>query len=102
MIMEIVFWTSLFFILYAYFGYPLLLLAFSLFRNKEVKKGDITPMLSFIITAYNEEKRIKDKIENTLKQNYPKDKLEIIVASDCSTDNTNTIVSSYQSYGIKL
>ncbi len=74
----------------------------SLFRNYNIKKGNITPPVSFIITAYNEEKRIKDKIENTLKQDYPKDKLEIIVASDCSTDKTDEIVKSYQSQGVKL
>jgi glycosyltransferase involved in cell wall biosynthesis len=74
----------------------------SIFRDHKVKKGDITPRVSFIITAYNEEKRIRDKIENTLNQNYPGDKLEIIVASDHSTDRTDEIVKSYQSQGVKL
>lgn len=77
-------------------------MAISLFRNHSVKKGNITPKVSFIITAYNEDKRIKDKIENTLKQNYPKDKLEIIVASDCSTDGTDEIVNSYNFCGVRL
>lgn len=99
---EILFWSSLLFIIYAYFGYPLILMAISLFRNHSVKKGDITPLVSFVITAYNEEKRIQEKIENTLKQDYPKDKLEIIVASDSSTDMTDEIVKSYQHQGIKL
>jgi cellulose synthase/poly-beta-1,6-N-acetylglucosamine synthase-like glycosyltransferase len=99
---EVIFWFSLFFIVYAYFGYPLILIAVSFFRNHSVKKGDIVPTVSFIITAYNEEKRIQDKIENTLKQDYPKDKLEIIVASDSSTDMTDEIVKSYQHQGIKL
>ena len=93
---EVIFWFSLFFIGYAFFGYPLMLIAISLFRNHSVKKGNITPNVSFIITAYNEEKRIQEKIENTLKQDYPKDKLEIIVASDSSTDMTDEIVKSYQ------
>lgn len=100
--MKLLFLFSICFILYAYFGYPLILMVISLFRNYNIKKGNITPPVSFIITAYNEEKRIKDKIENTLKQDYPKDKLEIIVASDCSTDKTDEIVKSYQSQGVKL
>lgn len=99
---EIIFWSSILFIFYSYFGYPLILTAISLFRSHSVKKGDITPVVSFIITAYNEERQIKEKIENTLKQDYPKDKLEIIVASDCSSDRTDEIVRSYKSNGIRL
>lgn len=100
--MKPLFYFSIFFILYAYFGYPLVLMSISIFRSRPVKKGDITPPVSFIITAYNEEKRIREKIENTLQQDYPKDKLEIIVASDCSADRTDEIVKSYQSQGVKL
>lgn len=102
MIAQAVFWSSIAFILYAYFGYPLLLLALSLFRSHPVKKGNITPRVSFIITAYNEEDRIAEKIENTLEQDYHQDKLEIIVASDCSTDGTDTIVKSYRCRGVNL
>ncbi|MFV9645052.1 MAG: glycosyltransferase family 2 protein [Desulfobacterales bacterium] len=60
------------------------------------------PSVSFIITAYNEEKRIKQKIENSLTQDYPKEKLEIIIASDCSSDKTDEIVRSFEDKGIKL
>lgn len=100
--LKFTFWFSLFFIFYAYFGYPLVLMAISLFRNHNVKKGGITPSVSFIITAYNEEKRIREKIENTLAQGYCKDRLEIIVASDCSNDRTDEIVKSYISNGVRL
>ena len=55
----------------------------------------ITPRVSFIITAHNEEARIAEKIENTLRQDYPAEALEIIVASDCSTDGTDDIVRAY-------
>lgn len=101
-IVEIVFWSSVFLVFYAYFGYPLILYLLSVFRAKEIKKGDITPPVSFIITAYNEEKLIARKIKNSLAQDYPKDKLEIIVASDCSTDDTDNIVRSFASDGVKL
>ena len=59
-------------------------------------------MVSVIITAYNEEKDIAAKLENTLALDYPSDKLEIIVASDCSTDRTDQIVKSYAGRGIRL
>ena len=51
--------------------------------------------MSFIITAHNEAARIEDKLQNTLAQDYPADALEIIVASDCSTDGTDAIVAAY-------
>ena len=102
MITHFVFWVSLIFICYAYFGYPLILMILSIFVNDIVKKGDFKPNVSFIITAYNEEKRIKGKIENTLKQDYPREKLEIIVASDYSTDRTDEIAKSYRSLGVTL
>ncbi|MCI0564195.1 MAG: glycosyltransferase family 2 protein, partial [Nitrososphaera sp.] len=63
---------------------------------------NIYPTVSFIITAYNEEARIREKIENTLQQNYPPDRFEIVIASDCSTDGTDDIVRSYESRGVRL
>ena len=88
--------------IYAYVGHPRVLMILSLFRNRTVKRGHITPMVSFIITAYNEELRIRDKLDNALAQNYPADRLEIVVASDCSTDHTDSIVKAYEVHGIRL
>ncbi len=99
---QIIFWLSIIFIFYAYAGYPLMLLAIATVRTKNVKKGNITPFVSFIITAYNEEARIKGKIDNTLSQDYPPERLEVIVASDCSGDKTDEIVLNYEDKGVKL
>jgi len=99
---KIIFWSTIAFIFYAYIGYPVILIILSLFRNRIVKKGDFVPDVTYIITVYNEENRIREKIENTLKQDYPKGKLEIIIASDCSTDRTDSIVESYESCGVRL
>lgn len=93
----IIMWTLILVVFYVYFGYPLLLVIISGIKRKPVKKEDITPDVSLIITAYNEEKAIGKKIENSLQLNYPKDRLEIIIASDGSTDNTNKIVREYES-----
>jgi cellulose synthase/poly-beta-1,6-N-acetylglucosamine synthase-like glycosyltransferase len=95
MMAEIVFWSSVALVLYAYLGYPSALMVLSRMRNRPVRKGTMSPRVSFIIAARNEEGRIREKIENTLRQDYPIERLEIIVASDCSTDRTDEIVSSY-------
>lgn len=96
------FWFSVGFLFYSYFGYPLLLLFISTFRKYPVRRGNIEPHVSFIITAHNEEARIRDKIWNTLQLCYPRAKLEIIVASDCSTDLTDEIVRTYAPEGVRL
>ena len=95
MMAEITFWSSVALVLYAYLGYPSALMALSVFRNRPVKKGRVLPRVSFIIAARNEGARIREKIENTLNQDYPFERLEVIVASDCSSDGTDGIVSSY-------
>ncbi len=99
---EIIFWVSVAVITYAYVGYPLALGVVSVLRTRRVEKADVSPSVTFIITAYNEEKRIAEKLENTLKLVYPRSKLEILVASDCSSDKTDEIVKSYGDRGIQL
>lgn len=58
--------------------------------------------MSVIITAYNEERDLAAKLENTLALDYPKDRLEIIVASDCSTDRTDEIAREFAGRGVRL
>jgi len=93
---------TLFGAFYAYFGYPVSLLCLKLFKKKSVLREAITPHISLIITVYNEEKRIKEKLENSLKLVYPREKLQIMVASDGSTDETNNIVRSFAQQDIEL
>lgn len=100
--MALSFWILIGLIVYAYFGYPLLLSFISKFKRERIEKKDIYPNVSIIIAAHNEEKSIKDKIENTISLDYPKEKLEIIVASDSSTDRTNEIVSNCKDDRVKL
>jgi len=68
MITEVVSWSSISFIFYAYFDYPLLVAMLPLFKNWAVKNGDITAAGDFIITAHNHEKRIPMKIKNASEQ----------------------------------
>lgn len=101
-IVGIVFWLSGGLIVYAYAGYPLTLSLLALWRTRSVEKAEVTPSVTLIITAYNEEARIADKLENTLKLAYPRSVLEILVASDCSIDRTDEIVGRFASRGIRL
>ncbi len=92
--MSILFWCSVGLVLYAYFGYPCVLRAMTAFVNRPVRRAPNNCAVTFIITAYNEVARIAAKIENTLTQTH-NGPLEIIVASDCSTDGTDDIVNDY-------
>lgn len=102
MVEKIVFWSSIFLSIFTYFGYPLTLKLITIIRKKSLKRIPITPPTTLIITAHNEEKHIRTKIENTLMLDYPRDKLQIIIASDGSTDQTNAIVKEYVQSGIEL
>lgn len=88
---------------YIYIGYPLLLLALSRLRPAPpVRKANFTPLVSLVVPAHNEEKVIAQKMQNALALDYPRHKLEIIVASDGSTDGTNEIVRAYAHRGVRL
>ena len=100
--LETVFFGSILLVFYAYFGYALSLLIMSMFKKKVVKKAPHFPEATLIITAYNEEKRIREKLENTLAVDYPKDKLQILVTSDGSTDKTHDIVKGFEKDGVEL
>ncbi len=100
--MEFIFWISLILVIYTYVGYPLFLSVIVRFYRKVVIKADIFPVVSLIVAAYNEEKVIEKKIKNSLFLDYPNDKIEIIIASDCSTDKTNEIVEKYKTNGVNL
>ena len=93
---EIVFWALIIFSSYAYVGYPFLLLIASIFHQKPVKKDEqFIPTITFIVAAYNEENVVHEKIENLIAQHYDAQKVEIIIASDGSSDSTNAIVRKY-------
>ncbi len=99
---KILFWTSLAALFYTYAGYPLLVYLVSLIRPQKLKKSFYEPAVTILITAYNEEKDISGKIKNTLLIDYPKEKLEILIASDGSTDRTDEIVKTFSNRGVKL
>lgn len=99
---KIIFIVSILFLFYSYLGYPISLYLIGFLIKKDIKRENKYPSVTIVITAYNEEKRIRKKIENTLEVVYPKEKLQIIIASDGSTDCTNKFAESFQESGIEL
>src|ERR1044072_3218634 len=99
---EIVFWLSATALFYTYVGYPMLIAAISSLRPRRVNRAECWPKVSVIITAFNEERALAAKLENTLALDYPRDLLEVIVASDCSTDRTDQITKEFALRGVKL
>ncbi len=89
-------------IFYIYLGYPFLIFLISFFRNKKIKKGTFEPSVTILIAAYNEEACIGATIKNKLHLDYPKDKLEILVISDSSSDSTDNIVNNFKSQKVRL
>lgn len=100
---KIIFGMSVFLVLYTYIFYPLILKIFDLLvpRPRFRQTQEFLPV-SLIIAAHNEEKVIRNRIENCLSLDYPADRIEIIIASDGSDDQTNAIVREYAQRGVCL
>lgn len=95
-LMTILFWISVFMIIWANIGYPFFILTLGkIIDKKNFKRKDYEPTVTIMIVAHNEEKVIENKLKNVLNLNYPKEKLSILVTSDNSTDRTNEIVQMY-------
>jgi len=101
-IAEIGFWVAAALIAYVYLGYPLLLALLNLFKRSVKASLGYTPAISVLIAAYNEEEAIGKKIAQTLALDYPADKLEVLVLSDCSTDQTDAIVRGFGDPRVRL
>jgi len=70
--------------------------------GRPIRKSPSTPSMTMVIIAYNEQDVIADKLQNALSQNYPAEKLEVLVGSDGSDDRTNEIVLGFHDQGVRL
>src|SRR6476661_7311655 len=95
--LEYVLWISCFIIFYNYAGYAIIAYVFNLKKKKNSVDISQTfyPTVSFIVAAFNEEDCIEKKIQNSLDQDYPSDKIEYIFITDGSTDSTPEIIEKY-------
>ena len=100
--MEILFWISVFLVAYPFSIYPLLVLLLSLVRSRPVRRQEWEPTVTVLIPAYNEADCIAATVQNKLDQDYPRDKLQILVVSDGSSDGTDDIVRTFADRGVQL
>lgn len=96
------FMASLLLLLYTWVGYAALLALLARCRKVRIEKRPFTPPVSIIVAARNEEAHIRERIENLLEMDYPPEKLEILVASDGSTDRTAETVRGFTHQRVRL
>jgi cellulose synthase/poly-beta-1,6-N-acetylglucosamine synthase-like glycosyltransferase len=87
-----VFWLSAGAIAWTHAGYPLAAAALARRRPRPVRKTDLTPRVTVVVAAHNEESVIERRVENLLALDYPADRLQVVVASDGSEDGTEQAV----------
>jgi cellulose synthase/poly-beta-1,6-N-acetylglucosamine synthase-like glycosyltransferase len=92
---RILFWVSFVALAWTHVAYPAFAVLLSRIAPRRVRKAEIEPTVAVIIAAYNEESVIARRIENLLALDYPKDKLQIVVSSDGSSDRTVEIAAQY-------
>lgn len=103
--LEILFWFSLIVVFYTYLGYGIVLYLMVKIKELFVKQktvvllGDL-PEVTLFITAFNEEAIVKEKMNNCLTLDYPKDKLKIVWVTDGSNDGTNELLKAYQEVSV--
>jgi cellulose synthase/poly-beta-1,6-N-acetylglucosamine synthase-like glycosyltransferase len=101
-VFQVVFWGSLAILLYTYLGYPLAIVLLSRWRPRPTRLRDITPSVTVLIAAYDEEDCIAHKIENTLALDYPPAGIDVLIVTDGSSDRTPDIVTAYPDARVRL
>lgn len=101
-LLETSLWLAVAVVLYAYFGYGLAIGLISRFVNRPIKYSDDLPRVTLLVAAYNEQDIIAEKLENSFKLDYPKERLEILVVADGSSDATCEVVRAYADRGVRL
>lgn len=102
MIAQLVFWGAIAIAAWTYLLFPACLWLRARLLSRPHRSADADMSVSLLICAYNEEASIGARLENALALDYPHDRLELIVASDGSTDATNAIVRSFEPRGVRL
>lgn len=100
--MILFFWISAGLAVYPFLIYPLLVFILGRIRPRPVVREGVEQSVTILIPAHNEEGCIAATVENKLSQDYPHDKLQVIVVSDGSTDRTDAIVRGFAGRGVAL
>lgn len=96
------FWISAVLLLYTYLGYPLLIRLWSWFWPRLTVAGPLSPSMTLVVVAHNEARRIRQRLENFLDLDYAWDRVEVIVASDGSTDATAELARNYRTPQVRV
>jgi poly-beta-1,6-N-acetyl-D-glucosamine synthase len=99
---SILFWAAFFLIVYVYLGYPAVAWLRRRFFPRPVARAPIEPHVTIVVVAFNEGHCIARRIENLLSVDYPRERLEIVVGSDGSTDDTVDTASRYRGQGVTV
>jgi len=97
--MKVLFWVSLSLIFFTYAGYPIWLYFRARFRPHPARPARICPSVTVVLAVWNEEKYLSAKLQNLDALDYPADRLQIVVVSDGSTDETNTYLAAWEKRG---
>ncbi len=100
--MSAIFWFSSAMLFYVFVGYPLLILAWARLRSRPVRSAPWQPLVSVLMVVRNEQGTIRRKLLNLQAMDYPRDKLEIVVVSDASTDGTDAILAEFEPQGFAV
>ena len=90
------------FVLYVVAGYPLLLAGLARWKPKPVHKQFSEKSVTVLLAVYNGERWIRAKLESILRLDYPRERMEILVISDGSTDETDAIAGQFRTQGVEL
>ena len=101
-ISRMAFWASLLLMAYVYVGYPLIAWLRALVLPRSHRRMFSEPTVTVVVVAHNEARRIERRIENLLSLDYPREKLEIVVASDGSSDGTDARAGSFERAGVRV
>jgi cellulose synthase/poly-beta-1,6-N-acetylglucosamine synthase-like glycosyltransferase len=102
MLALVAFWVAVYLLFYVYVGYPALMRLLSRLVGRPARKAPNSPSVTIVVAAFNEERGIRAKLENLMALNYPADRYDVLVASDGSTDATDSIVTGFGNPRVKL
>ena len=98
----IAFWSAAALLIYAYAGYPLVVFVWAVMKRRPVREQTSKPPISLLIVAYNEAAAIDAKVRNCLSLDYPPERLNVVIASDGSTDDTAAIARTHAPQGVEV
>jgi cellulose synthase/poly-beta-1,6-N-acetylglucosamine synthase-like glycosyltransferase len=101
-VIKVVFWFALGALVWTHVGYPAATAIAARLRKRRPAVGEGLPTVVVVVAAYNEESVIARRLDNLLELDYPQERLNIVVASDASTDRTDEIVAGFGERGIRL